>query len=75
MLVGDSASPQGAALVSAIVALGRSLGIEVVAEGVESGEQAELLAACGCSELQGFLVSAPLPAQALEHWLATGARH
>ncbi len=75
VLVGDSASPQGAALVSAIVALGRSLGIEVVAEGVESGEQAELLAACGCSELQGFLVSAPLPAQALEHWLATGARH
>ena len=50
------------ALVSAIVALAKRLSIEVVAEGVETEEQARYLTELGCRELQGYLFSRPLPA-------------
>jgi diguanylate cyclase (GGDEF)-like protein len=48
-----------AAIVAAIVGLGRSLSLDVAAEGVESNEQATLLRAAGCSIVQGFLFGAP----------------
>jgi diguanylate cyclase (GGDEF)-like protein len=48
-----------AAIVSAIVALGRTLSVDVTAEGVESSEQVTLLRAAGCSIVQGFLFGAP----------------
>ncbi len=54
------------AIVNAIVGLGRTLGKLVVAEGVETREQAEWLASIGCRLAQGFLYARPLPlAQAL----------
>ena len=49
------------ALVKNIVALAHSLGLAVVAEGVESEGQASLLRHMGCDELQGFLLGRPLP--------------
>jgi diguanylate cyclase (GGDEF)-like protein/PAS domain S-box-containing protein len=55
-----------AAIVSAVVALGHAMDIEVVAEGVESAEQALLLRRLGCDALQGFHFSRPLPAERLE---------
>jgi diguanylate cyclase (GGDEF)-like protein/PAS domain S-box-containing protein len=58
------------AVVAAIIALARSLGIEVVAEGVESPPQVELLGTHGCAEMQGFLISQPLSAAELGHWLS-----
>jgi EAL domain-containing protein (putative c-di-GMP-specific phosphodiesterase class I) len=58
--VGDKASDE--ALVSAIVALANRLSIEVVAEGVETQEQARFLTRLGCRELQGYLFSRPLAA-------------
>ena len=61
-------------LVEAIVGIGRTLGLEIVAEGVETDEQAELLAGMGCTSLQGFLFSAPLPPAEFERWLATRGR-
>ncbi len=48
-----------AAIVSAIVALGRTLSVDVTAEGVERSEQVTLLQAAGCSIVQGFLFGAP----------------
>lgn len=51
-----------AAIVSAIVALGRALGLRIVAEGVETHIQQRFLTDLGCNALQGFLLGHPLPA-------------
>ncbi|EIK54203.1 response regulator/sensory box/GGDEF domain/EAL domain-containing protein [Stutzerimonas stutzeri TS44] len=58
-------SPRDAAVVNAIIDLGHNLGLEVIAEGVESLAQRDWLLANGCDVLQGFLVSPAIaPAQA-----------
>jgi diguanylate cyclase (GGDEF)-like protein/PAS domain S-box-containing protein len=54
------ASREGAAIVNAIVGLAHGLGLEVLAEGVENESQLHRLAACGCDEYQGFLISKPV---------------
>jgi diguanylate cyclase (GGDEF)-like protein/PAS domain S-box-containing protein len=51
-----------AAICSATIALGHNLGMELVAEGVETAHQRDFLANIGCDVLQGFLYSKPLPA-------------
>ncbi|WJV24454.1 MULTISPECIES: putative bifunctional diguanylate cyclase/phosphodiesterase [Pseudomonas] len=62
-----------AAIVSAIIALGHTLGLKIVAEGVETVEQQELLTRLGCNTLQGYLLGRPLPAESLINSLATAA--
>ncbi len=57
---------QGLAVVSTIVELALALKLKVVAEGVETEEQARLLRLLGCHEMQGFLVSKALPSDAFE---------
>ncbi|MBW7902675.1 MAG: EAL domain-containing protein [Rhodocyclaceae bacterium] len=57
-------SREDAAVVVAIVALGRQLGLRVIAEGVESGRQRDWLAAIGCHQGQGWLFGRPQPADA-----------
>lgn len=54
-----AASPEALAILRAVLALGRSLDIRVLAEGVETVEQLNLLEAEGCSEVQGFLLGRP----------------
>lgn len=54
------ASREGLAIITAITGLAHGLGLGVIAEGVESDSQLRLLAACGCDEYQGFLLSKPL---------------
>lgn len=50
------------AIIAAVVGIGQSLGLDTTAEGVETAEQQRLLQAVGCTEMQGFLYSRPLPA-------------
>jgi diguanylate cyclase (GGDEF)-like protein len=58
-------------LTTAIIAMGRSLSLTVVAQGVETKEQAELLREHACDELQGFYFNKPLPAQQFAEFLRT----
>jgi diguanylate cyclase (GGDEF)-like protein len=58
-----------AAIVRSTIELGRSLGITVVAEGVETTDVLEELAAYGCHTVQGFLISKPVPAAQFVTWL------
>jgi EAL domain-containing protein (putative c-di-GMP-specific phosphodiesterase class I) len=59
-------SPQGLALVSTIITLGHALRLNIVAEGVETEEQASLLRLLGCDEMQGFVFSKAVPAEIFE---------
>ena len=62
--------PTDWAITKAIIGLGHTLGLRVVAEGVERGEEAEWLRDAGCDELQGYLFSRPMAAEAVQAWLA-----
>jgi EAL domain-containing protein (putative c-di-GMP-specific phosphodiesterase class I) len=57
--------PNDAAIAGTIVALGHGLGLAVIAEGVESTEQRDVLAGFGCNGFQGYLFGRPGPAEAL----------
>jgi PAS domain S-box-containing protein/diguanylate cyclase (GGDEF)-like protein len=61
-----TADPRGQALVSTIITLAHALKLKVVAEGVETEEQASLLRLLSCDEMQGYLFSKPLPADIFE---------
>ncbi|MDQ7955071.1 MAG: EAL domain-containing protein [Pseudomonadota bacterium] len=61
--------PSDLAIVRAIVALGHTLGLRVVAEGVEDAAQAHALREAGCDEFQGFHFARPLPGEALQAWM------
>jgi len=60
---------QSSAVVTAIIALARSLGLRVIAEGVETLRQMEVLHRLGCGVMQGFLFSKPKPADEIQRWL------
>ena len=61
-----SGSQRSAVVLSTIVAMGRALNIHVVAEGVETEEQRQELADCGCDLLQGYLLGRPMPVSEFE---------
>jgi diguanylate cyclase (GGDEF)-like protein/PAS domain S-box-containing protein len=61
--------PNSMTLVSTIISLAHSLRLKVIAEGVETEEQAKLLRLLNCDEMQGFLFSRPLPFEALTELL------
>jgi EAL domain-containing protein (putative c-di-GMP-specific phosphodiesterase class I) len=59
---GLPADAEDASITKAVITLAHSLGLKVVAEGVETAQQREFLAGLGCDQMQGYLLSKPLPA-------------
>lgn len=66
--------PNDEAIVTAIITLAHGLGVEVVAEGVETAEQLHTLRVLNCDAIQGFLISRPLPPMELAARLRQGLR-
>lgn len=63
-------NPNDAAICKAVIALGHSLGLTVIAEGVETVAQYDFMVAQGCQVIQGYLFSQALPPGQLQNWLA-----
>lgn len=64
-----SSNSDDLAICKTIVSLGKTLELEVLAEGVETGEQLEMLHQVGCDTFQGFYFGRPMPPDALEVWI------
>lgn len=60
------------AISTAVITLGHSLGMKVIAEGVETPQQLDILRGLGCDEVQGYHLGRPMPAQAFTGLLCTG---
>jgi EAL domain-containing protein (putative c-di-GMP-specific phosphodiesterase class I) len=67
--------PDTAAIVTAIIAMAHSLRMKVIAEGVEFSEQAAFLKQHGCDQMQGYLIKAPVPAEAFTELLIAATDH
>ena len=57
------------AIVKSTLDLGKTMGLEVVAEGVENAQQAQLLKAMDCPSIQGYYLAKPMSVTKLEQWL------
>jgi diguanylate cyclase (GGDEF)-like protein/PAS domain S-box-containing protein len=66
--------PDTAAIVTAIILMGHSLRLKVIAEGVEFTDQATFLKRHNCDQMQGYLINAPMPAEEFGAILAAGER-
>jgi EAL domain-containing protein (putative c-di-GMP-specific phosphodiesterase class I) len=69
---GSAVAPR--AVLGAAAALGSALGVQVIAEGVETAEQLDLVRSAGCELAQGFRLSRPVPAEELGALLLAGRR-
>jgi len=65
--------PDAVAIVAAMVAMSHALGLVVVAEGVETAAQLAVLERLECDQVQGFLISAPVPAADFERFVRARA--
>jgi diguanylate cyclase (GGDEF)-like protein len=57
------------AIIRAVCGLGRGLGIETIAEGVETQAQLDFVRAAGCDVIQGYFIAAPMPAKDIPAWI------
>jgi len=71
-VLGLSATAEELAIVRSAIDLGHSMGLRVVAAGVENQAAWDLLGELGCDAAQGYLVTRPLPYRQLERWLVAG---
>lgn len=65
-----TADPRAADLVASIINLAQSIGLTVVAEGVENSQHLKILARYACDQVQGFHICKPLPAPGIDAWLS-----
>ncbi|HEX8155192.1 MAG TPA: EAL domain-containing protein [Thermoanaerobaculia bacterium] len=65
----EASKGEGTGIVDLIAAVGRRLGLRVVAEGVETAEQLAFVETQGCDEAQGFFIASPMSAPAVEQYL------
>jgi diguanylate cyclase (GGDEF)-like protein/PAS domain S-box-containing protein len=72
-IAGLGRDEEDSAIVAAVISMAHTLGLTVVAEGVERREQVEQLRRLGCDRVQGRLLARPLPAAELEALMAAGA--
>jgi EAL domain-containing protein (putative c-di-GMP-specific phosphodiesterase class I)/GGDEF domain-containing protein len=70
-VIGVDADGEQKAMVGAILSMAREMGIEALAEGVETEEERATLTAMGCAALQGFLIGKPMPLAETLRWLAS----
>jgi diguanylate cyclase (GGDEF)-like protein/PAS domain S-box-containing protein len=70
----SNASPQASGLAAAIIAIGESLELEVVAEGIELSDQYQALRALGCDFGQGYFIARPMDLASAREWLAEAER-
>lgn len=56
-------------IVQSTLDLGKNIGLEIIAEGVENAQQALLLKQMNCTLIQGYYIAKPMPSEKLEHWL------
>ena len=70
-VTGMLTNKKDAMIVNSIIELGHNLGHTVVAEGVETQETFDALAALDCDEAQGYFISRPQPCEVLKKWIPT----
>ena len=67
-VAGVPGSPEGEAIIRASLSMAHDLGLDVVAEGVETDDQRDFLLSHGCDRLQGYLIARPMGAEAFADW-------
>jgi EAL domain-containing protein (putative c-di-GMP-specific phosphodiesterase class I) len=68
-VMGCTDNEKNRVIIKAIIAMGHSLGMKIVAEGVETAEHYQFLKKCGCDECQGYYFCRPVPAKDFEQLL------
>jgi diguanylate cyclase (GGDEF)-like protein len=72
-VTGIAVSRENQALIAALIGIGRALSIDIVVEGVETADEAEVLRMLGCRHAQGYYFARPMPAADIARWLAEHA--
>jgi EAL domain-containing protein (putative c-di-GMP-specific phosphodiesterase class I) len=72
--ISDGSGAEDTAIVQSIIVMAHNLGLEVIAEGVETAAQAAFLQTRKCDEVQGFLYSKPLPIDEIEQFMTSGGQ-